>query len=227
MKANLILMRHGQSAWNKKNLFTGWVDIPITEKGMQESIAAGKKFSHIPIDIIFTSTLIRSHISLTLSMLYHSTKKTPVFQHTDGGKTEEWSKIYSEETKKETIPVFTAWELNERYYGHLQGLNKKETAEKYGADQVHQWRRSFDIAPPSGESLEMTAERTLPYFKEKIVPHLEDGKNVFICAHGNSLRSIIMHLDKLTKEEVINLELATGDPIVYAFERGSWTKTSF
>lgn len=226
MKAKLILMRHGESSWNKKNLFTGWVDIAITEKGMQESIEGGEKFKDIPIDTIFTSTLIRSHISLTLSMLHHSSKKTPVFQHTDGSKLEEWSKIYSEETQKEVIPVFMAWELNERYYGHLQGLNKEETAKKYGKEQVHTWRRSFDAAPPGGESLAMTSERTLPYFQKKIVPLLEKGQNVFICAHGNSLRSIIMHLDKLTKEEVVKLELATGEPLVYTFDRGSWTKSS-
>lgn len=224
MTAKLILMRHGQSVWNQKNLFTGWVDVPLTEKGVQESIQGGQKIRDLPIDVIFTSTLIRSHITLTLSMLQHSSKKTPVFQHTDGSRLETWGQIYSEETKKQIIPVFTAWELNERYYGHLQGLNKAETAEKYGKEQVHIWRRSFDTAPPEGESLAMTAKRTLPYFQEKIIPRLKNGENVFICAHGNSLRSIIMHLDQLTKEEVINLELATGDPLVYAFDRGTWTK---
>lgn len=120
--------------------------------------------------------------------------------------------------------MYKAWELNERYYGHLQGLNKAETAQKYGAEQVQLWRRSFDTAPPEGESLAMTAERTLPYFQEKIVPCLEKGQNVFICAHGNSLRSIMMHLDNLTKEEVIHLELATGEPIIYQLTRGTWTK---
>ncbi len=226
MTAKLILMRHGQSVWNQKNLFTGWVDVPLTEKGIQESIEGGKKIRHLPIDIIFTSTLIRSHITLTMSMLHHNSKKTPVFQHEDGSRLETWGEVYSEETKKEIIPVFTAWELNERYYGHLQGLNKAETAKKYGEGQVHIWRRSFDVAPPEGESLAMTAKRTLPYFQEKIIPCLKNGKNVFICAHGNSLRSIIMHLDGLTKEEVVNLELATGEPIVYAFDRGTWTKST-
>jgi 2,3-bisphosphoglycerate-dependent phosphoglycerate mutase len=159
-------------------------------------------------------------------MLQHNSKKTPAFQHTDGSRLETWGQIHSEETKKEIIPVYKAWELNERFYGDLQGLNKAETAKKYGEPQVHIWRRSFDTAPPNGESLAMTAERTLPYFQDKIIPCLEKGQNVFICAHGNSLRSIIMHLDSLTKEEVINLELATGDPLVYTFERGTWTKTA-
>ena len=157
-------------------------------------------------------------------MLYHNSKKIPIFHHA-GGKLEEWGQIYSEEAKSETIPVYKAWELNERYYGQLQGLNKAKTAEKYGKDQVHIWRRSFDIPPPEGESLEMTAKRTLPYFREKIVPCLEGGQNVFVCAHGNSLRSVMMHLDNLSKEEVLNLELPTGAPVVYAFDQGTWIKT--
>ncbi len=224
MQPKLILMRHGKSVWNQKNIFTGWVDVPLAEEGIQEAIDGGKKIKDIPIDVIFTSTLVRSHTTLTLSMLHHSSKKIPVFHHA-GGKLEEWGRIYSEEAKEETIPVYKAWELNERYYGELQGLNKAKTAEKYGKEQVHIWRRSFDTPPPNGESLEMTAARTLPYFQEKIVPCLEKGQNVFVCAHGNSLRSIIMHLDKLSKEEVLNLELPTGEPVIYTFDQGSWQKT--
>lgn len=222
----LILMRHGLSAWNKKNLFTGWVDIPMNEEGVRESIEGGKKIRDLPIDVIFTSSLVRAHTTLVLAMLNHSSGKIPVFQHPGGGKLEEWAQIYSEETKKEIIPVYMAWELNERMYGQLQGLNKAETAEKYGKEQVHIWRRSFDTAPPQGESLAMTAARTLPYFQKTIMPHLEKGESVFIPAHGNSLRSIIMHLDNLTKDEVLHLELATGEPIVYTFEKGKWTKIS-
>ena len=217
-------MRHGQSVWNKKNLFTGWVDILLSEEGVQEALNGGKKIQKIPIDVIFTSTLARSHMTIGLCMLRHESEKIPVFQHTDGSKLESWGQIYSEETKKEIIPVYTAWELNERYYGHLQGLNKAETAKKYGDAQVRLWRRSFDTRPPEGESLAMTASRAIPYFQKTIVPCLEKGQSVFICAHGNSLRSIIMHLDGLSKEEVIHLELATGDPVVYDFHRGTWTK---
>ena len=219
-------MRHGRSVWNKKNLFTGWVDIPLDEKGIQESIDGGKKIRNFPIDVVFTSTLLRAHMTLALSLLHHGSGKSPVFHHEEGSKLETWGQIYSEETKKETLPVYMAWELNERMYGRLQGLNKAETAKKYGEDQVHLWRRSFDTAPPEGESLEMTAARTLPFFQKRIIPCLEKGQSVFVCAHGNSLRSIIMHLDHLNKEEVVHLELATGDPIVYAFHEGTWTKTS-
>lgn len=225
MKPKLILMRHGQSVWNEKNLFTGWVDIPLSEKGVQESIEGGKKIRDLPIDVIYTSTLIRSHMTLSLSLMQHSSGKVPVFQHERGTKLDTWGQIYSDDTKKQIFPVYMAWELNERMYGHLQGLNKAETAKKFGDEQVKLWRRSFDIAPPEGESLKMTSERTLPYFQKNIVPHLEKGQSVFICAHGNSLRSIIMHLDRLSKEEVVHLELATGSPILYTYDRGKWIKT--
>lgn len=218
MAPKLILMRHGQSVWNHKNLFTGWVDIPLTEKGIQEALDAGKKLQSIPIDIAFTSTLIRAHTTLTLSLL---NTKVPVFQHEDPR-----SQIHSEETQKEIIPVYQAWQLNERCYGDLQGLNKAETAKKFGAEKVHIWRRSYDVAPPGGESLEMTAKRTIPYFQEKILPCLEKGQTVFVCAHGNSLRSIVMYLEQLTPEEVVHLELATGEPIIYEFTRGTWTKST-
>lgn len=225
IRPKLILMRHGQSVWNQKNLFTGWVDIPLSEKGVQESLDGGKKIQDLPIDVVFTSTLIRAHMTLSLSLMHHKSGKVPVFQHEKGTQQGNWEQIYSEETKAQIFPVFSAWELNERMYGHLQGLNKAETAKKFGESQVHIWRRSFDIAPPEGESLSMTAERTLPYFQKNIIPFLEQGKSVFVCAHGNSLRSIMMHLDNLSKDEVVHLELATGDPIIYTFDRGKWIKT--
>jgi 2,3-bisphosphoglycerate-dependent phosphoglycerate mutase len=219
--AKLILMRHGLSAWNEQNLFTGWVDIPLSEPGIREAIEGGQKIRDIPIDVIFTSSLIRAQMTLALAMLQHSSKKVPVFLHPGQGKLEEWGKIYGEEAKQKTIPVFAAWELNERMYGQLQGLNKAETAKKYGAEQVQKWRRSFDTCPPGGESLAMTAQRALPYFKQKILPRLEKGENVLICAHGNSQRAIVMELDHLSKEEVVKLELATGVPIVYQFHKGA------
>ena len=223
MKAKLILMRHGKSVWNQKNLFTGWVDIPLAEEGVQEALDGGKKIRDLPIDVIFTSTLTRAHMTLNLSMLNHSSKKTPVFKH-EGGSQKDWASIYSDKTSNQSVSVHMAAELNERYYGELQGLNKAQMAEKYGKEQVHIWRRSFDVAPPGGESLKMTSERALPYFQKKIIPFLEQGKNVFICAHGNSLRSIIMDLDKLSPDEVTKLEVPTGDPIIYTFDEGVWIK---
>lgn len=220
----LVMMRHGQSEWNKLNQFTGWVDVPLTEKGIEEAIEGGKLIQDIPFDVIYTSTLVRAHMTLMLAMLHHHSGKIPVITHKGEGQLEEWGKIYCEEAKERCIPVYTAWQLNERMYGELQGLNKAKTAEKFGADQVKIWRRSYDTPPPNGESLEMTAQRTIPYFEEEIVPHLRDGRNVFISAHGNSLRSIIMDLDGLSREEVVNLELGTGVPIIYEFLHGSFTR---
>jgi len=222
MSGKLILLRHGQSVWNKENLFTGWVDVPMTEEGMKEAVLAGKKIQDIPIDVIYTSTLFRAHMTIPLALMHHSSGKIPVFVHPGEGKREEWAQIYSEKTKEKMIPVFSASELNERYYGELQGLNKDETRAKYGEEQVHIWRRSFDERPPEGESLARTAARTIPYFEKQIVPHLEKGENVFISAHGNSLRAIIMKLENLSKDEVVHLELATGEPRIYSYENGTY-----
>lgn len=224
--SKLILMRHGESVWNKKNLFTGWVDVPLSHKGIEEAIAGGKLFKHVPIDVIVTTTLIRAQMTAMIAMAEHDSGRVPVVLHEGEGKLGEWSKIYGEDAKKSVIPVIRCWELNERMYGELQGLNKAETAQKFGAEQVKIWRRSFDVAPPNGESLEMTAARSIPYFKDQVEPYLKEGKSVLISAHGNSLRSIIMYLDGLTKEEVLHLELATGHPIIYDYHEGHYKKQS-
>lgn len=224
--AQLILLRHGQSEWNKANLFTGWVDIPLSMQGVEEAFKAGEKIAHIPVDVIVTTTLVRAQTTAFLAMLKHDSKKIPIVLHPDEGKLNDWSKIYSEKAAQNMIPVIRAWELNERYYGELQGLNKDETRLKYGAEQVQIWRRSFDTAPPNGESLAMTASRTIPYFESNIIPLLKEGKNVLIVAHGNSIRAIIMDLDNLSKEEVVKLEIATGDPIVYTFSEGAFKRGS-
>lgn len=220
----LILMRHGQSQWNLYNLFTGWVDIPLSSVGVEESLAGGRRIQHQPIDIIFTSTLIRAQMTAMLAMTVHQSGKVPVILHPGEGRFEEWAQIHSPIAASQTIPVIRAWELNERMYGELQGVNKKELADKYGTEQVQIWRRSFDIPPPGGESLQMTAARSIPYFEENIVPCLERGQNVFVAAHGNSLRSIMMHLDGLSSQEVVRLELATGLPVIYYYENGQFTQ---
>ncbi|KAL0557523.1 hypothetical protein IC582_006067 [Cucumis melo] len=223
-EAALILIRHGESLWNEKNLFTGCVDVPLTKKGVEEAIEAGKRISNIPVDMIYTSSLIRAQMTAMLAMTQHRRKKVPVIVHNETEQARVWSQIFSEETKKQSIPVIASWRLNERMYGELQGLNKQETADRYGKEQVHEWRRSYDIPPPNGESLEMCAERAVAYFKDQIVPQLQSGKNVMIAAHGNSLRSIIMYLDKLTSQEVISLELSTGIPMLYIFKEGSFIR---
>jgi 2,3-bisphosphoglycerate-dependent phosphoglycerate mutase len=217
-------MRHGESEWNKLNLFTGWVDVPLSARGIEEAIHGGKKIHDIPIDVIFTSSLIRGQMTAMLAMLQHKSGKVPVIQHVGEGKLEEWARIYSQTAADHTVPVYRAWQLNERMYGELQGLNKDETRAKFGVDQVQIWRRSFDVAPPNGESLEMTAARSIPYFQETVVPYLKQGKNVFIAAHGNSLRSIMMSLDNLTKEQVVRLELATGEPVLYTYSEGGFRR---
>ncbi len=188
--SKLILLRHGQSAWNLENRFTGWIDIDLTPQGMTEAREAGEKIkvAHIHIDEAFTSVLKRAIDTLTLCL------------HACG---------------QQNVPVSYDQALNERHYGDLQGLNKDETAQKFGAEQVKIWRRSYAVRPPGGESLEDTAARTLPYFKKHIVPALQAGKNVIVSAHGNSLRAIIMYLDQLTEEQVLELNVPNGVPIVY------------
>ncbi|MCO5574446.1 hypothetical protein L7F22_028231 [Adiantum nelumboides] len=219
-EAALILIRHGESLWNQKNLFTGCVDVPLSQRGVDEAIQAGRRISNIPIDLIYTSALIRAQMTAMLAMTQHRKKKVPVIIHDEDERAIAWSKIFSSGTTDEVIPVMTAWQLNERMYGELQGLNKKETADKYGIEKVREWRRSYDIPPPNGESLAMCAERAVAYFVKEIEPQLAAGKNILIAAHGNSLRSIIMYLDKLTSQEVIDLELSTGIPMLYIAKGG-------
>jgi 2,3-bisphosphoglycerate-dependent phosphoglycerate mutase len=215
-KGILILLRHGVSVWNEKNLFTGWVDIPLSEKGVEESIKAGEAIAHLEIDIVFTSKLIRAQMTAMLAMLQR--ERVPCIVHED-------VIIHDAKVRDEVVPVRTAWQLNERMYGQLQGMNKDEMREKFGREQVHLWRRSFDEAPPEGESLKMTCERTLPYFQEEIVPFLDQGKNVFVSAHGNSLRSIVMHLENLSSSQVVELEIPTGIPWIYEWKEGKWRKS--
>ena len=188
----LVLIRHGQSLWNAENRFTGWTDIDLSKKGENEAREAGKKLEDVAFDVVHTSALMRAQRTAEI-----------IIKH---------NKI------SQDIPTFKDERLNERHYGSLQGLNKTETAEKYGAEQVHIWRRSFDISPPDGESLKMTAERTLPYFKDDVVKHLNEGKNVLISAHGNSLRSIVMYIENISKEDIVKLEIQTGVPRTYQYE---------
>ena len=217
--AKLVLIRHGESVWNKKNVFTGWVDVPLSSNGVIEALKAGVQLSGIDFDIIFTSVQIRAIETAMLVLSQNKSSKTPVVIHKEG-KMKDWTAIYSDTMEKSIIPVYQDWHLNERYYGELQGKNKAETAQKYGDEQVHQWRRSYDVPPPNGECLKDTAERTIPYFKENILTQLEAGKNVMVSAHGNSLRSIVMFIESLTKEGVLNLEIPTGKPLFYDYLKG-------
>ena len=191
----LILIRHGQSVWNAENRFTGWTDVELSERGVGEAERAGDILSEIRFGVVHTSGLIRAQKTAEI--------------------------IMSRNNVSGKIPVMKDQRLNERHYGDLQGLNKAETAEKHGAEQVQIWRRSFDVPPPGGESLKMNAERTIPYFEEEIVPDLKDGKNVLVSAHGNSLRSIVMHIESISPEEIVSLEIATGTPMFYKYDMES------
>lgn len=219
----LILLRHGESMWNKKNLFTGWVDVPLSEKGIQEAQNAGRRLADIPIDVIFCSTLIRGIMTAMLAMAVRNDGKTPVVVHSEG-KLASWATIYSDKAKADTIPVYCSDALNERMYGELQGLNKRETMDAYGEEQVKIWRRSFATCPPNGESLELTTKRTIPYFEQAIMPELKANKNVLISAHGNSLRACVKDIEGLTDDQVVSLEIATGEPIIYEFKEGAFTR---
>ncbi|GFQ03717.1 2 3-bisphosphoglycerate-dependent phosphoglycerate mutase [Phtheirospermum japonicum] len=210
--------------WNAKNLFTGCVDVPLTSKGVEEAIEAGKRIGNFPLDVIYTSALIRAQMTTMLALTQHRSMKVPIIKHHETDQAKTWSQIYGKGTENESIPVIEAWQLNERMYGDLQGLNKQETAEKYGKEQVHNWRRSYHVRPPNGESLEMCLGRAVTFFKEHIEPELLSGKHVMVVAHANSLRSIIMYLDQLTSQEVINLELSTGVPMLYIYKRGNFIR---
>lgn len=191
---DLILLRHGQSQWNLENRFTGWVDIDLSEKGEEEARAAGEKLRDRKIDVVYTSVLKRAINT---------------------------AKIALEAAGKGDMELIRDQALNERNYGDLQGLNKAETAERHGADQVQIWRRSFDVCPPGegAESLEMTIKRVLPCYLQRIEKDLLEGKNVLVVAHGNSLRALSYHLEQFTPESIVQLEIPTGRPILYTMEK--------
>jgi 2,3-bisphosphoglycerate-dependent phosphoglycerate mutase len=215
--ATLILIRHGQSTWNAANKFTGWVDVPLSRLGRQEASIAAAKLGEFKIDICFTSLLFRAIETAMICLTEYEQVahgKSPVLKHAaDDPDWHGWDKY--EGNPEEEIPVIPAMALDERYYGDLQGFNKAKTAEKYGEEIVQEWRRSYYTRPPGGESLSDTADRTIPFFKSRILTHITEGDNVLVAAHGNSLRSIVMHLERLPVEQVPGLELKTGVPIVY------------
>lgn len=186
--STLVLVRHGQSLWNLQNRFTGWIDVPLTEQGRAEARRAAEGIRHITFDVAYTSALLRAQETLAIILETLGNKDLPVIKHQA---------------------------LNERDYGDLSGLDKAATAQRYGEEIVKLWRRSYDIAPPGGESLKDTAARTLPFYERTIRLDLAAGRNVLVVAHGNSNRSIVMELEKLSPEQVVSLELATGVPRIY------------
>ena len=194
-RSNLVLVRHGQSEWNEKNLFTGWKDPELTQKGAQEARNAGRELlgQEYVFDVMYTSALRRA---------------------------QETGRIILEEMGLTDIVTVRDQRLNERDYGDLSGLNKDDARERWGEDQVHVWRRSYDTPPPGGESLKDTANRVLPYFEEIILPNLVAGKNILVAAHGNSLRALIMKSESISPLEIVKLEIETGKPICFSCEDG-------
>jgi 2,3-bisphosphoglycerate-dependent phosphoglycerate mutase len=192
----LVLVRHGQSEWNLKNLFTGWRDVDLTEKGIEEARAAGRrlKAQGLRFDVAFTSVLVRAQRSLDLML---------------------------EEMGQKSIAVLKDQALNERDYGDLSGLNKNDARAKWGEEQVRVWRRSYDVAPPGGESLKDTAARVLPYYIQEVLPRVLRGDNAIVVAHGNSLRALVMVLEHLSPAEIVVREIATGVPLVYRLNADS------
>ncbi len=219
--SKLILIRHGQSLWNAANKFTGWVDVPLSERGRAEATIASCKLRNYRVNVCFTSMLMRAMETAVICMTECDELcggRIPIIKHeADDQDWRGWDKY--EGNPNQELPIFPSAALDERHYGELQGLNKAETADKYGKEQVHQWRRSFSERPPGGESLEDTMKRAVPFFSDRIMSHLKRGDNVLVSAHGNSLRSIIMYLDNLSPEEVTQLELKTGVPIVYDIDQ--------
>ena len=189
--SKLVLIRHGESQWNLENRFTGWVDVPLSPKGIEEAKAAGKKLAGFKFDRAFSSVLARANETLRLVL---------------------------EGIGQTGIPIEKDKALNERMYGELQGLNKAETAKKFGDEQVKIWRRSYDVRPPGGESLKDTAERVLPYYDSRIRPYVLQGETILIAAHGNSLRALVMQLEQLTREQVLELNIPTGAPLLYELD---------
>jgi 2,3-bisphosphoglycerate-dependent phosphoglycerate mutase len=192
----LVLLRHGQSDWNLKNLFTGWRDVDLTEKGIDEARAAGRKLKAqgLRFDVAFTSKLVRAQRTLDLVL---------------------------EEMAQTSIPVLKDQALNERDYGDLAGLNKDDARAKWGAEQVLVWRRSYDVAPPGGESLKDTAARVLPYYIQDVLPRVLRGENVIVVAHGNSLRALVMVLERLSPKDIVAREIGTGVPMIYRLNADS------
>lgn len=219
--SQLILIRHGQSLWNAANKFTGWVDVPLSERGRAEATIASCKLRDYRVNVCYTSKLMRAMETAVICLTECDEicgGRIPIFKH-EANEPDWHGWDQYEGNPDDELPIFTSAALDERYYGNLQGLNKAETADKYGDAQVMEWRRSYSTRPPGGESLEDTKNRVEPYFKSRIMCHIRQGDHVLVAAHGNSLRAIIMLLDNLSEEEVPKLELDTGVPIVYDFDQ--------
>jgi len=211
----LILVRHGESRWNLSNKFTGWVDVPLSKKGVKEAAAAAKELKNIKVDQAFTSHLERAHETLTI--ILSQQEMTGIFLH-HGGKKEKWYTCdsYSERTE---ILAHSTRELNERYYGALQGLNKSAVRKKYGKEKVLLWRRGYSVRPPGGESIEDVYKRAIPVFRKRVMPLLAEGKNIIIVSHGNVMRTILKYIEDIPAELIPHIDLPSAEPIIYRYSK--------
>ncbi|WP_440948507.1 histidine phosphatase family protein [Methanosarcina sp. T3] len=228
----LILVRHGESGWNVDGRFGGWVDVPLTGKGIGEALLCAAELEEINLDLAFTSKLIRAQE--TLFLILSKQKKIGVFVHEEAGTGEDRTESgdeagsdkkenrysYPTKTEKNLIPIYSSDALNERYYGILQGKKKDRMKEKYGEEQILHWCRSYDEGPPGGESLKDIYGRAVPYFEKEILPVIQAGKNVIVCAHQNSLRALIKHIEGISNEGIRKIRLANARPVIYTFSRG-------
>ncbi|MEL0082919.1 MAG: 2,3-diphosphoglycerate-dependent phosphoglycerate mutase [Gammaproteobacteria bacterium] len=211
MSAKLVLIRHGQSVWNAENRFTGWVDVPLAERGWQEAESAGRKLAGIKFDVAFTSHLQRAICTLQTVLRFNSASQTAIFMPADGTVPQE---NYQPADNEMQVHIHHT-ELAERHYGDLQGLNKDEVLAEHGPEQFKKWRRGFDTPPPNGESLKNTCDRVVPFFEQRIEPLLREGRSILIAAHGNSLRALTKHLEGISDDEIVKVEIPTGTPIIY------------
>ena len=212
----LILLRHFKSQWNLENRFAGWTDGPLSQEGKEMAKEIAEKLFQVGIEKIYTSPLFRNQD--TVSRIFENSGKYPFFLHLDGGKMQKWGNYNN--TGEDAVLVYVSEKLNERYYGKLQGLNKEETKKQYGEEKVHLWRRSYNVAPPNGESLKDVVKRTTPFFKKYIEKDLEEGKNVLIVASHNPLRAIVKYIEKISDKDIANIEVAFGGLREYQFDKG-------
>ncbi|MBI4250126.1 histidine phosphatase family protein [Candidatus Uhrbacteria bacterium] len=217
----LVLLRHGESRFNELNVFTGWLDVPLTVKGIEEAHAAARHCKQFSYDAVFTSHLERAHETLLIALSYQ--KKTGVFQH-ESMKQYDISMHAQSLLEPITIPVFTSRALNERAYGDLQGMDKSAAVKKYGDDQVFKWRRGYMDCPPRGESLRDVYKRVMPYFQKMIVPRLQRSETLLMVGHGNALRALIKFMDKIRDDDISFVDLPFGHPLVYHYCKGAFER---
>jgi len=214
--AQLILLRHLKSQWNLENRFSGWVDVPLCKQGIKKAKEISKKVFKNKIDVAYSSPLLRNQNTL-VKILDYVARKYPIFIHLDKGKMKKWGNFT--EIRKNYLPIYISENLNERYYGKLQGLDKNKTIKKYGPEKVHLWRRGFEQTPPGGESLKDTYKRAVPFFRKYIEKDLKKGKNVLIVASHNSLRAIVKYIEKISDKDIANLEIDYAGIISYKFDK--------